>query len=372
MQPMKMKTERLFAWVDHVLVPLWMNPKARARNGLFVEELDSAGTPLQPRLFRTIVCARQAYFFLRRSRAAGDAMSAMGLELVELLSTLFVDRRHGGFVKTLDGDGSALDERKDLYTYAFVIFAFAQAYRHTRAARYAQAAAEVLEQVRDRFWNRAVGAYNAVLSADLAQALEPPAQNPHMHLFEALDALCGATGTWDQAIGLVDLGAVVLKTFWSAESEAIMELPLDQPENWIEPGHQFEWFALAAGAGHPDVRSMMMDSVDAALRRSVQDGLRPGSVVPLKLTAQWQPLDGSARIWTQLEFIRAAAVALRGRENDAMMQSVLDSALDALHAIFLKPHAWIELVGEDGSWVRRTMPASTPYHFVGCLEALRP
>ena len=267
MHPVTRKTDDLVAWVNDVLIRLWMNPDARVRDGLFVEELDRTGMPLEAGFFRTVVCARQAYFFLRSSRALGDEMSAMGLQLTDLLCTAFVDRKHGGFVKRLDRDGSVLDDRKDLYTYAFVIFALAEAHRHARAAHHLQVAADLLEQVRDRFWNQALGAYNAVLSADFADVLEPPAQNPHMHLFEALDALCSSTGTQDHALGLADLAAVVLKTFWSDEAVAMMELPSHQSDNWIEPGHQFEWYALALGTSDAEARSMMSDRVSAAFRK---------------------------------------------------------------------------------------------------------
>jgi len=370
---------RLHDWMRDVMLPLWLRQSERLNSNahaeLVCEALDAHGKPLPAPFHRTLVCARQAFYFLRMAslmpETQGGVLRLRGLAFLDQLLERYADHTHGGFVRSLNSDGSVHDGDKDLYTLAFVVLACAEGHRHTRSARYLGVANGVLKLVEEAFWSPSHGAFHSVMARDLGSARVAAAQNPHMHLFEALSALWDTSRASGHAEQLKRLATVVDACFFDPESNAVLELPRDDHAvpNRIEPGHQFEWFSLVSERadllGTSEFTGHIRRAFDAANRRGLDAS---GCLVPLTKTTDWHTIEASNRIWTQLEWIRALAA---DRMTDALVDpSVLPAALDALFKTFLRDYGWIEML-EGDKVVRSEMPASTPYHFMGCAEELR-
>jgi mannose-6-phosphate isomerase len=371
---------RLQDWMRDVMLPLWLRQSEHLDSGvsnseLVCEALDERGKPLSAAFHRTLVCARQSFFFLRMAgfvpEALVETLKLRGLAFLDQLLERYADRDHGGFVRSLKPDGSVHDGDKDLYTLAFVVLACAEGHRHTKAARYLDVANGVLTLVDEGFWSPSHGAFHSVMSRDLSSSHVSPAQNPHMHLFEAISALWETSRDSGHAEQLKRLASVVDSCFFDPEIGAVLELPRNDQSvpNRIEPGHQFEWFSLVSERadllGTSEFTAHIRQAFEAANRRGMDAS---GCLVPLTKTTGWQTVDASNRIWTQLEWIRALAM---DRRSDALADpTVLPTALDALFKTFLREYGWIEMV-EGDKVVRSEMPASTPYHFMGCADELR-
>ena len=360
---------RLELWARNTLLPLWLQPEVRTSIGLLCENLDHRGVPSPAAFHRTLVCARQAFFFLRMSGEFGSDLLRRGLDTLDQLIDLYADREHGGFVRSIGPDGAVHDGTKDLYTLAFVILACAEGHQHTRQGRYIEIADAILQDLSRSFRSSGTGGYHSLMSRDFSTALEPPAQNPHMHLFEAVSSLWETSRDSGHAEQLRALATTIDACFFDSGSDAILELPRHELSNWIEPGHQFEWFSLASERidllGETEFLAHIRQAYDAAKRQ----GLDPsGRLVPLKKDVGWRTLDASNRIWTQLELLRALAMEI-GLDRTAD-GSLLSAALDGLFDSFLQEDRWNEVIAA-GRVIRSEMPASTPYHFVGCLQELR-
>lgn len=363
----------------HVMLPLWLRQSEHlhgdGRAELVCEALNEHGNPLPAPFHRTLVCARQAFYFLRMAslmpETEGDVLRLRGLAFLDQLLERYADHVNGGFVRSLKPDGAVHDGDKDLYTLAFVVLACAEGHRHTSADRYLDVANGVLKLVEEAFWSPSHGAFHSVMARDLRSSRASPAQNPHMHLFEAISALWDTGRDSGHAEQLKRLASVVDDCFFDPEVGAVLELPRDEHSmsNRIEPGHQFEWFSLVSERADLLSTSAFATHIRQAFEAANRRGLdASGHLVPLAKSTGWHTMDASNRIWTQLEWIRSLAA---DRMGDALVdRSVLPAALDALFKTFLRDDGWIEMV-EGDKIVRREMPASTPYHFVGCAEELR-
>jgi mannose-6-phosphate isomerase len=217
---------------------------------LVCEALDAQGHPLAAPFHRTLVCARQAFYFLRMASLMPETergvLRLRGLAFIDQLLERYADRTHGGFVRSLKPEGSVHDGDKDLYTLAFVVLACAEGHRHTQAPRYLDVANAVLHLVDQAFWSSTHGAFHSLMTPDLASARVTAAQNPHMHLFEALSALWDTSRDGSHAEQLTRLATVVVACFFDSfavrcsttithSSEFGPELSSGWPGPWLSP-----------------------------------------------------------------------------------------------------------------------------------------
>ncbi|WIY53754.1 AGE family epimerase/isomerase [Devosia sp. YIM 151766] len=165
------------------------------------------------------------------------------------------DRKHGGYVWSLDDDGPA-DDSKQAYGHAFVLLAGASAklVGHPLAD---QVIADVTEVIGTRFWDNKAGAVREEFANDWGQISTYRGQNSNMHLTEALMAAYEATGKEDyiqKATRIADLiirrNAVkldhrVAEHFhedWSLDKQ-FQGSEMFRPSG-TTPGHALEWSRL--------------------------------------------------------------------------------------------------------------------------------
>ncbi|MFU0506689.1 AGE family epimerase/isomerase [Pseudaminobacter sp. NGMCC 1.201702] len=361
--------QRVHHWLFEETLPLWSTAGVDQRYGGFFEALGFDGAArMKPKRMRTM--ARQVYAFAvakqRGWDGPADALIAHGLAFMDGKGR--TDR--GGWVRTLNVDGSVADPIEDAYDHSCVLLALANAHMCGNA--------DALRLGAETF---------AFLDAHLEDTrltgfLETPAgegtrhSNPHMHLLEAFLAWHKATGDRShlkRAARIIDL---FRSHFFDAESWTIGEhfdddwRPAEgQKGDWSEPGHHFEWASLlvdfAARSGQKDLtayaRKLYASAIANGLNRAT--GLAYGAV-----SRQGLPLDRVSRSWPQTEAIKAA-IGLDGCAGPDLKPEI-EARVGRLFRWHIDPAPlglWIDQIDERGRSVASEVPASIFYHLVSAL-----
>jgi mannose-6-phosphate isomerase len=356
----------LFASVQQhfldVIVPLWQGPGWNAELALPYEALDSEHRPLPPQRYRAMACARQLYLF---STLIGQVPAAeeRAAALFRSLQRHFHDAEHGGWFYSIDPQGAPLDQRKDLYTHAFILFACAHYWDKVREPLVESVLNASLEVVARRFAT-GDGLYEATLDRDWSSLASGPLQNPLMHLAEAFLATLSVREDAAVQQALVELCTAMQKHFIDPQFSVLMEKPLGSVDNWYEPGHQFEWYFLLQSS--PLLRgSTLHTSLERAFTLTEKLGVdrQSGAVRAMLALEPDSVLDGTQRIWAQAEYLRA--LTLRADSEAAVLRQLQTLQQHSLHAA-----GWYECRDEHGEVSRKDMPSTTPYHLATCYRGL--
>ncbi|MEB0046466.1 MULTISPECIES: AGE family epimerase/isomerase [unclassified Pseudomonas] len=358
----------LFAKVQQhfleVIVPLWQGPGWNADMALPYEALDAEHSPLPAQRYRAMACARQLYLFSSLIGKVPDA-ETRAAALFRSLQQHFHDAEHGGWFYSIDAQGAPLDQRKDLYTHAFILFACAHYWHKVREPLVESALNAALEVVAQHF-ALGDGLYEASLDRDWSSLTSGPLQNPLMHLAEAFLATLSVREDTAVQEALIELCTAMHKRFIDPQQGVLMEKPLGSVDNWFEPGHQFEWYFLLESS--PLLRdSKLHRSLSQAFSHTEQLGVveHNGAVrAMLDLESDpRRPRDSTQRIWAQAEYLRA--LTLQPDSAAAVLRQ-----LQALQQRFLHAGGWYECRDEEGEVSRKDMPSTTPYHLATCYRGL--
>ncbi|AHZ69976.1 N-acylglucosamine 2-epimerase [Pseudomonas mandelii JR-1] len=355
----------LFASVQQhfqdVIVPLWQGPGWNADMALPYEALDAGHQPLPPQRYRAMACARQLYLF---SSLIGQVPAAeeRAAALFRSLQQHFHDAEHGGWFYSIDPQGAPLDQRKDLYTHAFILFACAHYWGKVREPLVESVLNATLEVLAQRFAT-GDGLYEASLDRDWSSLDSGPLQNPLMHLAEAFLATLSVREDIAVQRALVELCTAMQKRFIDPHHSVLMEKPLGAVDNWFEPGHQFEWYFLLESS--PLLHgSKLHASLERAFVLTEQLGVDPQTgAVTAMLDLNGSAKDATQRIWAQAEYLRA--LTLRPNSEGSVQRQ-----LQALQQRFLHARGWYECRDEQGEVSRKDMPSTTPYHLATCYRGL--
>ncbi|MBN3811045.1 N-acylglucosamine 2-epimerase [Paraburkholderia sp. Ac-20347] len=348
---------------DRIVLPLWRGPGFNSALRLPHEALavrDGHAAPLPDTRYRAMACARQLFVFSQN----GDAAHAH--TLFDSLRRTFQDRARGGWFYSVDPHGAPLDTTKDLYTHAFVVFAcsaYGQRFGVTEAL---DTARETSSLIVDRFAAHD-GLLNGALDASFATVTGTPVQNPLMHLTEAWLVAREATGDAAFDTAITRLVEAVARSFLHAPTGCIAELPLGTADNRLEPGHQFEWFWLAAQAGAARLgASGLQEALGRAFDFAVKHGVDPVTgAVAAATDEHGRVTDATQRIWAQTEYLRAIAT-----HGDIVARATLGEQIGKFEQRFLTPHGWVECRDASGAVARADMPSTTPYHLLTAYQAL--
>jgi len=212
-------------------------------------------------------------------------------------------------------------------------------------------------------FRRPDGAYASALDP-AGHPVRGPEQNPMMHLTEAYQAAARVAEPAWFAQALRGIAEAVVDQFLDAGTQCIAELPRGAQGNRIEPGHQFEWYALLHAA--PQVYDGL--ALPLAVPRGCAWARAAGVAadtagVCAAVDFSGAVRDPAQRIWAQTEYARYLALA---GQWDA-----LAGQLAQLRARFLHAGGWREVLAADSTLARADMPATTPYHLETCCQALR-
>ncbi|MEE4208116.1 MAG: AGE family epimerase/isomerase, partial [Parvularcula sp.] len=198
---------------------------------------------------------------------------------------------------------------------------------------------------------------------------EPRAQNPHMHLFEALLNFEPVEGFPRAPSEREALRQLFRDTFWSREENALLEFFTEDlkpdPDKGCEvmPGHMPEWVWLLDRAGGEDASFL-----ETMLRRGRELGMADGLPFLATTGDLRTNIRGSGyRLWAQCEHVRGCLVAARRLHDEQW----LDEAAHILQA--MRNHffgrgvvdgGWHDALDEKGRVLSDRMPTSTLYHVV--------
>lgn len=361
--------QRVGHWLFDETLPLWSTRGVDEHHGGFYEALSFDGSPLmKPKRMRTM--ARQVYAFAvakaRGWEGPADRLVAHGIAFMAGRGRT----GRGGFVRTLNIDGSVADPVEDAYDHACVLLALAHAHMggNPDALRLGEETFAFLDAHLED--SRMTG------FLETSDGESERRSNPHMHLLEAFMAWYDATGDRNylrRAARIVDL---FRSHFFDAESWTLGEYFDDawkpaQGERgaWTEPGHHFEWASLlvdfAARSGQHDLygfaRKLYASAIANGLNRAT--GLAYGAVSRTGL-----PLDGLSRSWPQTEAVKAA-IAL-DRTGGPDMKPEIEERVGRLFRWHIDPAPtglWIDRIDERGRSRANEVPASIFYHLVYAL-----
>ncbi|WFP62636.1 AGE family epimerase/isomerase [Mesorhizobium sp. WSM4904] len=361
--------KRVEHWLFDETLPLWSASGVDDVHGGFHEALGFDARPLgKPKRMRTM--ARQIYAFAvakeRGWTGPADRLIDHGIDFIARNGR--TDR--GGWVRTLQPNGSVADPAEDAYDHSCVLLALAHAHRcgHRDALRLAQ---ETFQFIDAHLEDHSLNGF-----------LESPGwngmrfSNPHMHMLESFLAWHDVTGDrayLRRAARVIDLFRC---HFFDQESWTLGErfdadwLPSPGPDGqWTEPGHHFEWASLlvdfSRASGQKDLvayaRKLYSSAVASGLNRAT--GLAYAAV-----SRNGIPLDRISRSWPQCEAVKAAA-ALDGIGGPDLKPEI-EARVARLFRWHIDPAPlglWIDRIDERGRSVATEVPASIFYHLVTAL-----
>lgn len=287
-----------------------------------------------------------------------------------------------GWPRRISVDGKVLDETRDAYDHAFVIFAMAWYYRATGNAEAMRLAGLTLDFMQAHLADGLRGGFYE--ECPDTEKL-PRRQNPHMHLLEAVLAMHEATGQsrWlEQAHQLVGLfesrfcdpatGALVeyFNADWSVAPGAAGQLR--------EPGHQFEWVWLlgqyARASGRAEAPRALAQELftfgsrfgidrEDALGGAVFDGLDGGGGV----------VADTKLFWPQTEYIKACLQQYEWT-GDVHFMRAAQQHTELLRRHFFREDGanWCNQLSRWGEPAVDATPSRVLYHlFLAMAELIR-
>ncbi len=340
--------------------------------GGFVEQLSLDGEPDLEATRRVRVQARQVFSFAKAIEMGwpgADKARALVDRGVDYLNTRL---RHpdGGWVHAVGRDGSAVDERRDLYDHAFIILAGATAYRVTGNETALQMADDAIAFIDAELKDDVHGGWLESKPATL-----PRRANPHMHLLEAMLAYHDATGCEKALSRAAEIVRLFETRFFNPATDVMAEyftldwrVETSEAETVFEPGHHYEWATLLkqneylTGHDSGSFRRRLIGRADL-------DGLNPATGFAMNaLFASGRPSNDNSRLWHQLELVRAYLFHTESASESAIM-TALRSILDSY---FLPgPRGgWIDELDAQGNPISATVPGSMLYHAVLTAEVI--
>ena len=360
---------RVHHWLFEETLPLWSTAGVDERHGGFHEALGFDAQPLmKPKRTRTM--ARQVYAFaVAKARGwdgPADRLITHGIAFMAGKGRT----EKGGWVRTLNVDGSVADATEDAYDHSCVLLALAHAHMcgNPDALRLGEETFSFLDAHLED--SRMTG------FLETSDGEGERRSNPHMHLLEAFLAWYEATGDRTylrRAARIIDL---FRSHFFDAESWTLGEFfdagwkpAAGEKGTWTEPGHHFEWASLltdfAARSGQSELsnfaRKLYASAIANGLNRAT--GLAYGAV-----SRQGLPLDLVSRSWPQAEAIKAA-IALDGSGGPDLKPEI-EARVGRLFRWHIDPAPlglWIDRIDERGRSLASDVPASIFYHLVCAL-----
>ena len=165
-------------WLRGEALPFWARDGYDGSRARFCERLDEAGRPVVAMPHRLMVQARQVFVFAHAAHLGWlPEGAALAETAMESLLARYRDRPAGigGFAFSVDADGAVVDDRRDAYGHAFVLFALAWLHRLDGDARWLAFADETIEFLDLRLADsRHGGMFDAYPAGGARKAAESP------------------------------------------------------------------------------------------------------------------------------------------------------------------------------------------------------
>ncbi|WP_082733793.1 AGE family epimerase/isomerase [Polycladidibacter hongkongensis] len=373
------QTDYLQEWLLQGALPLWWHEGAIRGRGGYAETMALNGKACHVPL-RSRVNPRMVYVFCEGNRLGWqDGWSEAALHGMAHYDSVFkLDAGYYGAL--IDVDGKLIDESFDLYNQAFALLAKASI-----AERLPEKKEEALGEARALFdyicknyKHPEIGFYSD------NPAKVPLCSNPHMHMFEACQALelVDADGPWSACAD--EIVQLCMSRFMRADNGALREFfELDwqaqagDKGREVEPGHLFEWAWLLCNWAERHGDEAAVSAARKLYAVALEKGVCPQrDVVVMGIWDDLSPRDPLARLWGQTEWIKSTLSMIRHAETAqerATYEQVLPRAVAALRKYLdaAPKGLWLDKMLEDGSFVEEPSPASSLYHIVSAIAEMR-
>lgn len=362
------------------LLPHWLEA-AVTEEGLFQTQLDRQWRHVGEPVGTAVSQTRLLYNFATGYDLTGDDAYLRATESgARFLIEKFRDPEHGGWFHSVGPGGAVVDDHKDAYDLAFIIFGLSHAFRVTKAETFRAGMSEAWDVLNSRFRDEHGGIMRR-LTRDFQPKEERRTQNPTMHLFEALLAAGDVEPAMlDEAL---TLGKFVLNRLVRWDGQPCLPeffgldwRPLPEEQGgYVCLGHQFEWAWLLSHAVEKGLPSWWIAPATDLLQFGLRVALDDDGGVMASSTPEGKVLSATKGWWEQCESNRALMhhAVLRGRAD------LWEPARRA--AAFVRDH-YVD--AEYGGWyssIASEPTADKPhkgggfkvdYHVVGmCTEAIR-
>ena len=361
--------KRVGHWLFEETLPLWSTLGVDRVHGGFHEALSFDGSPLKkPKRMRTM--ARQVYAFaVAKARGwdgPADELIAHGLAFMAGKGR--TDR--GGWVRTLNVDGSVADPVEDAYDHSCVLLALAEAHRVGHPGALA------LARETFRFLDAHLEDVRLTGYLETPDGQELRRSNPHMHLLEAFLAWHTVTGDREYLRRAARIIGLFRSHFFDPESWTLGEYFDDEWKpapngsgEWTEPGHHFEWASLLVDFAEKSGQKDLVVFARKLYASAIANGLnRATGLAYAAVSRQALPLDLASRSWPQAEAIKAAMALDRPDGPD--LKPEIEARVGRLFRWHIDPAPrglWIDQIDERGRATATEVPASIFYHLVSAL-----
>jgi mannose/cellobiose epimerase-like protein (N-acyl-D-glucosamine 2-epimerase family) len=364
------------------ILPHWL-AAAPMPSGFFHPSLDRAWNRVAPAHTSLVSQSRLLYVFSVGWRLTGDGRFRDAVAAgVQFLTTHMRDPEWPGWFYSVDESGAVVDDRKDAYGHAFVIFGLSHAARTLEDDSVYQLARETLALVRTEFMD-GYGGLVPSLTRGLVSAADGRTQNPVMHLFEAHLALLECEWTKRVASSAQEFGRFIVSLMDTSCPGRLPELynenwrPLDrQHRGRVDLGHACEWAFLFSRAAQMGLGDEWFDPAQALLAHGLEVGEAPDGGLYSNELPEGGVLAPERTYWQQCELLRSLVhfAATRGRED---LWEKAARHLAYVRTAFVDPEygGWYSTPAVDGNPPERCGKGNiwkVDYHVTGmCEEALR-
>lgn len=344
-------------WLVQKALPLWSSNGVDAQFGGFHELLGDDG--IAPNVAkRARVQARQSFTFLYAQAMGWDGpwskIAHVGLDHLNR----FYLRPDGLYATLADREGHILNATAMTYDQAFVLLALAHVHKRSGDPDARDKAEALMARlVADR----------GLPGGGFREADDAFLSNPHMHLFEASLAWIEAGGRESWTRIAREIASLAQRAFIDGRRGVLFETfdaqwkPLG--EGIVEPGHQFEWAWLLERWSRIGGEAWAHDaalSLFAAGERGV-DAARGAAVD--ETDPDMRVRRATARLWPQTERIKAAMIL--GEHKSAI------AGAECLWRYLDATGLWRDKMDEAGKLIAEPAPASSLYHIICAVAALR-
>jgi mannose-1-phosphate guanylyltransferase/mannose-6-phosphate isomerase len=354
------RRKKLADWLWTIVLPQWARCAFDEPSGGCVEQLHLDGTPAPAVVRRGRVTARQLFTFARAKRLGWNEDGLADLMIDRTLAHLQGPARvpQGGWAHGFGPDGRMTDPRRDLYDHAFVALAGAEL-AWAGDERGDTLAADAFTLIDELFADQDHGGW-----CDRETGRGEKLANPHMHLLEASLNHFEATADPASFERIETLCALFERWMFAPETGAVHEVFKPDwhrsADNFVSPGHCYEWAFLLAEAERLTGR----DTVSWSRRLTAfaeGTGLRDGLAMDVL-----DEVEGGYRLWPQLERLRALSAL-------GLTHADLPAQFDTIWQRYLEPgpaHGWIDKLDHDLKPAVTAVPASMLYHLMTGLAPL--
>lgn len=375
---LKSAADRLGRWLDGSALPLWWSVGADHQTGGFFELVGDHPRPVRARR-RFRVQARQAWTYVECGLAGWSGPSRTAATWAFDYMEARYRRPDGLYRKLVNDDGSTADDGVQLYDQAFALLAYAAAARTSAGLANMQRRGRDILGAVNREYSHPLGGYREEMKNGATMQ-----SNPHMHLLEAALAWLAAGADWEWST----LGEASVRLardhFIDPSTGALLEFFDDDGApvpgaagRIVEPGHQFEWAHLLLRWAEVSGDKSVVASAKRLFEIGAKHGIDTGRGVAIDaIRDDMTVLSGSARLWPQTEWAKAAIAMARAASTPAERTEYETAALAALDALIQYLDAtvtglWHDKLRPDGTFVEEPSPASSLYHIAGAILALR-